>query len=200
MVFAMRYSSLLEAICCGPSRASPTKRLQSCCATLTPAGSIRRSQPGVSNRKYTQFVTATVSIAVCAVLLEPLPTDAVMVILSVPIGVPVFDEFPTPTLPLPPQPNTGLRQIITASKSIAMYFQMRLRLVLGNTNRSNAAMTTPLAPFHDRGPPVFSCSIELVGAVVVIVNCEVAAALPLGVTLVGENTQAAPDGSPEHAN
>jgi hypothetical protein len=146
-----------------------------------------------------QFVIVTVSAAVCWVLLEPPPTDAVMVIEFVPVGVPGLDDWPPPALPPPPQPSTGLRQIVTASKSIARYFQKRLRLVLGSTNRSSATATTPLAPFHDRGPPVFSRSIALVGAVVVIVNCEVAA-LPLGVTLVGENTQFASDGSPEHVN
>ena len=123
-----------------------------------------------------------------------------MVILSVPVGVPELDVCPPPVLLLlPPQPNTGLRQIVSASKSTSMYFQKRLRLVLGSTNRSSATATTPLAPFHDPGPPEFSRSIALVGAVVVIVNCEVTA-LPLGVTLVGENVQLAPDGNPEHAN
>jgi hypothetical protein len=144
-----------------------------------------------------QLVTVMVRVAVCWVMLEPLPLEAVMVMMSDPLGVPGSVGAEEAALePPPPHPSTGLRHSAAATNKIARYFKMRLRLVTGSTNRKSAAVAIPLA--RRQIPPDSRCSMALVAAAVVMVNW-VATGLPLGVTLVGEKTQLASEGSPAHA-
>lgn len=130
-------------------------------------------------------------------MLEPLPLEAVIVMVSVPLGVPGSDDPEAALEPPPPHPRNGPKQIAAANNNVARYFQMRLRLVTGSMNRKSAQTAIPLARRHS--PLDSRCSIALVAAVVVMVNC-VVTALPAGVTLAGEKTQLASEGSPEQAN
>lgn len=125
----------------------------------------------------------------CESAVAPEPEVAVTITALVPAGVPELPLDPPPLLleegPLPPQPAAIPATPARSSR------QMRLdtRFPLLKKKRAQAAVSPPPAKGQSRK--------LLVGAVVAMVRLVVAAAVPLSVSLAGENEQVASLGSPE---
>lgn len=128
------------------------------------------------------------------IALVPEPDVAVTVTVLAPAGVPGFVTGGGVLLPLLPPPHAIIPIVgrVQSKTSISP----RRRFLYRNGNKRNPAANVPPAQ-----PDILSdaCLLCALGAVAVIVNVVLTAAVPFGVTVAGEKLQVASLGRPEQA-